>query len=412
MLAPMAQDIVPIELGLPDGDVTTLWAPNWREDDDDWEAFLGLDEDLYAFDSTAELLAFLRSGAEHDLSDHPSWDLFEALGPLVLRAEDENCYDLVGVLELLGENPTEDSVDEVDQAFSIARSIGEVCELTVVTKFFNGNPVLASVTRGIDMFYGREGNKLWRQIRKLVAKNWDSVLDALQEVMTTPELDQDDVATAQAAIEEAEADIPEPEPEPDDEDVDSGYPDGSLWERVGIDPVRIVFADQEFLTLRCFLGDRPVFLGDGSSVYAFTSERGLARYLADNDDETLSRVSTYEQVKNAAVNGSLDVHVTGENAYVFARLDADIEAGVSAIDEQQLGLAVEFIGDIAAYVGDRDLAKAVSGAGTPLRKLLHYVLNSDDATLLEPTPPFDNEAGEWRDLVRDVERLFTTPDAS
>jgi len=27
----MAQDIVPIELGLPQGDVVTLWAPRWRE---------------------------------------------------------------------------------------------------------------------------------------------------------------------------------------------------------------------------------------------------------------------------------------------------------------------------------------------------------------------------------------------
>ena len=410
MLAPMAQDIVPIELGLPDGDVTTLWAPNWREDDDDWEAFLGLDEDLYAFDSTAQLLAFLRSGKEHDLADHPSWNLFEALGPLVLRAEDDHCYDLVGVLELLGENPDESSVDEVDQAFSIARSIGEVCELSQVTKFFNGNPVLASVTRGMDMFYGREGQKLWRQIRKIVAKNWDDVLDALQSVMTTPALDAAAVKEAEKALEEAESHIPEPEPEPEEEEVESGYPDGALWERVGIDPVRLVFADQEFLSLRCFLGNRPVFLGDGRSIYGFTTERGLARYLADNDDETLSRVSTYGQIKTAAINGSIDVHVTPENAYVFAHLDSDIRAGVETVDDNQLGLAVEGIGDVAAYVGDRDLAKAVSGAGTPLRKFLHYVLNKNDATLLEPSPPFDTEADEWRDLVRDVERLVTTPD--
>ncbi|MEH6382425.1 MAG: primosomal protein, partial [Dietzia cercidiphylli] len=106
----MAKDIVPIELGLPEGDVTTLWAPSWREDNDDWEAFLGLDEDLYAFDSTAELLALVRSGAQHDLQDHPSWDEFATSDVLAFRAADENCYDLVGVLELLGENPTESSV--------------------------------------------------------------------------------------------------------------------------------------------------------------------------------------------------------------------------------------------------------------------------------------------------------------
>ena len=42
----MAQDIVPIELGLPQGDVVTLWAPRWREDGEDWEAFLGHEDDL------------------------------------------------------------------------------------------------------------------------------------------------------------------------------------------------------------------------------------------------------------------------------------------------------------------------------------------------------------------------------
>ena len=160
MLAHMANDIVPIELGLPDGDVTTLWAPSWREDDDDWEAFLGLDEDLYVFDSTEELIAFVRSGADHDLDDHPSWPEFSRSDVLSFRAADENCYDLVGVLELLGEDPTTSSVDEVDQSFAIARSIGDVCELDTVTRFFNGNPVLASVTRGDEEFDGRDGHKL------------------------------------------------------------------------------------------------------------------------------------------------------------------------------------------------------------------------------------------------------------
>ena len=197
----MAKDIVPIELGLPEGDVTTLWAPSWREDNDDWEAFLGLDEDLYAFESTAELVALVRSGAPHDLQDHPSWAGFAESDVLAFRASDDDCYDLVGVLELLGENPTEESVDEIDQSFAIARSIGEVCELDTVTKFFNGNPILAAVTRGMDEFYGRDGLKLWKSIRKTVAKGWDDVLDAIQAVMTTPELDPAEVDRARGDLE-------------------------------------------------------------------------------------------------------------------------------------------------------------------------------------------------------------------
>lgn len=408
MLTSMAKDIVPIELGLPEGDVTTLWAPSWREDNDDWEAFLGLGDDLYAFDSTAELLALVRSGAEHDLQDHPSWEQFAQSDVLDFRAADENCYDLVGVLELLGENPTESSVDEIDQSFAIARSIGEVCELDTVTKFFNGNPVLASVTHGMDEFYGRDGLKLWKSIRKTVAKGWDDVLDAIQDVMTTPELDRGEVERARHDLETAEAALPESEPEP--EPAPTGYPEGSLWESVGIDPIKIVFSDQEYLSLRCYLGDRPVFLGDGDQAYVFTSPRGLARFLADNDDATLSRVATYERVKLAAVDGSLDVHVTDDNAYVLAGLDRDIEVGPDMVDPDQLGLAVELVTDLANYVGDAELEASVTGRGSALRRFVHYVLNPDDAKLLEPTAPFDDEATEWRDLVDDVEKLVTTPD--
>lgn len=408
MLTDMAKDIVPIELGLPEGDVTTLWAPSWREDNDDWEAFLGLDEDLYAFSSTAGLLALIRRGDEHDLQDHPSWAEFADSDVLDFRAADENCYDLVGVLELLGDKPSESSVDEIDQSFAIARSLGEVCELDTVTKFFNGNPVLAAVTRGMDEFYGRDGLKLWKSIRKTVAKGWDDVLDALQDVMTTPELDRAEVERARSDLETAEAALPEPEPESDS--AATGYPEDSLWEAVGIDPVKIVFADQEYLSLRCYLGDRPVFLGDGDEVYVFTSARGLSRYLADNDDDTLSRVATYERVKIAATDGSLDVHVTDENAYVLVGLDRDIEVGPSMVDAQQLGLAVELVSDLANYVGDGDLEASVTGRGSALRRYLHYVLNPNDGNLLEPTAPYDDEASEWRDLVSDVEKLMTTPD--
>ena len=78
----MASDIIPIELGLPQGDLVTLWAPRWREDGEEWEAFLGDDEDLYAFPDAAHLAAFVRTAEQHDLIDHPSWHIVPALnGP-------------------------------------------------------------------------------------------------------------------------------------------------------------------------------------------------------------------------------------------------------------------------------------------------------------------------------------------
>ena len=90
-------DIVPVALGLPSGDFITLWAPAWREDGEDWEAMLGLDEDLYGFATPAQLAAFLRSGAANDLQDHPSWEHTAHLPVLELDPDEEHSYDLVEV---------------------------------------------------------------------------------------------------------------------------------------------------------------------------------------------------------------------------------------------------------------------------------------------------------------------------
>ncbi|WQD13612.1 MAG: hypothetical protein U1U88_001922 [Lawsonella clevelandensis] len=89
-------DIVPVALGLPSGDFVTLWAPAWREDGEDWEAMLGLDEDLYGFATPAELAAFLRSGAPNDLEDHPSWEHTAQLSALELDPDEEHSMTCSG----------------------------------------------------------------------------------------------------------------------------------------------------------------------------------------------------------------------------------------------------------------------------------------------------------------------------
>ena len=46
----MAAELVPIRLSVTAGDLYTLWAPRWRDAGDEWEGYLGKDEDIYAFD--------------------------------------------------------------------------------------------------------------------------------------------------------------------------------------------------------------------------------------------------------------------------------------------------------------------------------------------------------------------------
>ena len=409
----MASDIVPIFLGLPSGDITTLWAPEWREDGETWEAFLGDEDDLFGFSSTADLVAFVRSGTQHDLDDHPSWDTVAQGDALSFEADDDHSFDLVGVAELLSNKPTESSVDEIDESFSIARSIGEVCELSTVTKFFDGNPILARVTGGYDNFADREGLKDWKQIRKIVSKHWDDVLDAIDDILTSPQVDAEASRKAAAELKEATEAREEKEKERKEKAaalIDSDYPSDSVWVKAGIDPVRIVLPEGDYITLRCYLGERPVFLGDSDSVFAFPNSRALGRYLADNDDETLSRVETYELIKAAAVDGSLDVIVTGANTYVLDGLSQDILVGPAEVDADQLDLAVELVLDLSTYLSDEGLAGPVRKGG-PLRRYVNFVLSPNDTTLLEPEGPFDEEFADWRDLVDNIDDVLTTPDA-
>src|SRR3954462_2718645 len=199
----MAADLVPIRLSLSDGDRYTLWAPRWRDSGDEWEAFLGKDEDLYVFESVADLAAFVRSDSDNDLVDHPAWkDVTEVNAHQLDPAEDKQ-FDLVAVEELVAEKPTEKSVTALAGTLAIVSSIGSVCELPAISKFFNGNPVLGTVSGGIDHFTGKAGQKRWNAIAEVIDRSWDDVLKAIDDVVSTPEVDEDLSAKAAEELEEA-----------------------------------------------------------------------------------------------------------------------------------------------------------------------------------------------------------------
>lgn len=417
----MAGDIVPIELGLTDGNSFTLWAPRWREGDDEWEAFLGLDEDLYVLPGVAELAAFIRTNDDNDLVEHPAWPTIVGVQADELVPDERHTYDLVGVPELAAEDPTPEVIAELEDALEIVRILGEVCELTSVTKFFNGNPILGAVTTGTRNFEGREGLDLWVRIGRLIAKHWDDVLDAIDEVITTPKVDAKAVEAAEAELEAAASAEDEDEPEDDDdieivesaddeaededdedeEDEDDDYDDDDFWASVGIDPIKIVTRGNEYLTLRCYLGDDPVFLGAKGKIFVFTSARALSRFLADDNSHDLSDLSTFEDIRTEATNGSLEFDVIDDNVYVLPGLAEDIADGPRRMDRDQLDLAVELFSDAADYAGDDTVNEAL-GSSTPLGWFVDYTVNPDPKRMA-PSGPFDNEAEAWRALEHDFE---------
>ena len=456
----MATDIVPIELGLPQGDVVTLWAPRWREEGEEGEAFLGHDDDLYAFPDTAQLAAFVRTVTEHDLADHPAWHVVPGLSVAELIPDDEHRYDLVGVPELVAEEPDTWVLSELADIVSIVRSLAEVCELDEVLEVLHAATGFSLLNQGTLPFTGREGEVIWNELAEVVAERWDEVLDAIDDVVIAPPIkDQEALTTAQAELAEVEAiaaedaddeadiedlediellddgdsaasktakkakssgdgadDTDEDDDTEDDTDADEDEDDLDdeddeplgFWGEVGIDPIKIITENGDYYTLRCYLDDEPIFLGSQGTVEVFKSGRGLKRYLADaaGKDNDLAEVVTWQDVLTAATDGSLDVQVDPSNTYTFPGLSDDIAEGPDAVDPTQLELAVELLTDAADWADDDSVNVALTPS-EPLGWLVSFVLRPDP-TRLAPSAPFDAEVTAWQKLVAEfTARLHT-----
>ena len=415
----MAADLVPIRLSLTDGDRYTVWAPRWRDAGDEWEAFLGKDEDLYTFETTADLVAFVRTNSHNDLVDHPAWQQLTEANAHKLEPADDKHFDLVAVEELVSDKPTAESLATLANALTIVSSIGSVCELPAVMKFFNGNPTLGALSGGIDHFSGKAGLKRWHAIADVVGRGWDDVLKAVDEIVSIPDVDSkaSDAAAAELA-EPFEEEVPETEPETADEpaaetvvEEDAGVDraagdavvlgaDEDFWTKVGIDPIRIMTGANTFYTLRCYFDDRPIFLGRNGRISVFGSERALARYLADEHDHDLSDLSTYDDIRTAATDGSLHIDVTDDNVYVLSGLADDFAGGPDAVDHEQLDLAVEFLRDLGEYSEDAGVDKALA-TDQPLGKLVAYVLEPDSTS--KPAPPYADAVEAWEELEQFVD---------
>ena len=427
----MAVDLIPLRLSLTAGDRYTLWAPRWRDDGDEWEAFLGKGEAVYGFETVAHLVAFVRSDNDHDLADHPAWQDLTTAHAHTLEPEPDQEFDLVAVEELLADKPTEDSVRALAGILAIVSSIGSVCELAAVSKFFNGNPTLGMLTGGLDNFTGRAGVKRWNALAGIFERGWDDVLTAVDELVCVPDVDHllsaraeeelaepradddqdssdEDVAPAAAEdaedAEDAASDTEEPGELLDPEAVLGT--DDDFWLQVGIDPIKIIMSSGTFYTLRCYLDDKPIFLGRNGRISVFSSERALARYLADEHDHDLSDLSTYDDIRTAATDGSLAIDVTDENIYVLSGLADDLADGPDAVDREQLNLAAELLRDVGEYAEDKTVVKTFEPA-EPLGALVAAVLAdsglTDDSDAAAPTPPQAEVIRDWERLERFLE---------
>ncbi|HEY0812068.1 MAG TPA: primosomal protein [Pseudonocardia sp.] len=404
----MASDIVPIQLSLTEGDLVTLWAPKWREDGEEWEAFLGDDDALFAFPEVAQLAAFVRTATEHDLIDHPAWSLVPDLTVGELTPEETQRYDIVGVPEIAAEDADTWTIGELAEIVDIVRSIADVCELDAVTEVLDSAPGFGLLHQGTLPFVGREGARLWTQLVETIAESWDDVIDAIDDMIDTPDVDGVALAAAEKEVvvvdDEAADDLSvadtaaDDEDDPDeDDDVAAGF-----WEEVGIDPIRIATSAGEVVTLRCYLDDKPVFLGSDGTIEVFGSERALKRWIAGEGAEghDLTGASTWQEVV-ARAESDLEITVDDMNSYVLTELDEDLAEGPTSVDAGRLELATELLLDVAEWAGD-DNPGAALAESQPLGWLVSFIVKPDP-TRLQPSPPFEAEAAKLRELIDELE---------
>ncbi len=407
------QSIIPIQLELTEGTFYTLWAPTWNEGNAQWQAVLGLGDDVYLFDSLEKLLAFVRSDQPHDLTEHPGWGRFINSLPESIVVEPKHVYDIIGVPEALAGKVTYDNVATVDRCFSISRSLANIADLTDTRRMFAANSILGVIENGSEHFHGA-GQGQWSAIGRVVLANWDNAVDELDTLTgKAPELSDQAVESAASDLDEAKEAVAarraqalkDREAEKEKEAApDSGYA-ATPWAEAGIDPIKIAINGRTLYTLRCYLGGRPLFLGQHGTINTFSQPRTMVRWLIENNEHDLAGLATWDNLVTAANAGELEVEVHEENVYSFTGLVDDIKEGPKAIDTKQLARAYELLADAADWAGD-DAVNEVLAGNQQLQWLLNYLLDTGENS--EPVPPFEEEARGWNALEAGLTDRFTT----
>lgn len=405
--------IVPIKLSLTEGDFYTLWAPKWRQNGTEWQAFLGDDESILLFHTEAELLTFLESGQRHDLLDHPNWEAFNSRPANRVSVAPRDDYDLIGMPAKLAERPGHEAVSTVARNLEVAEALAAVAGAEHTTIFFATHSILRNTVRGSEHYTGDEGLREWSGVGHVILTNWKEVIEDLDKhvkVVPTTDFSEDKVTDAAARISAATAAAAKKRQEDEEarkaEAAAADPYDKSVWAAAGIDPVKITIDRKTVYTLRTYLGERPVFLGKWGEIYSFPTPKQLMRWIMGNDDHDLARVSTWEDIVTAANAGELEIQVHPDNQYTFNNLVRDIEQGPEAVDNDQLARAYEICADAADWAGD-DSINSFMLENPRFQDYLGYMLGSTEHAGYVPSKPYSDHSSAWRSLEEMLIKRFS-----
>ncbi len=268
--------IVPITLTVNDRTGLTLYAPPWEDEDgEEWQGFLGDGAKILLYPNSGELAAFIASGEENDLSDHPGYGRVLKATPDELRPGSEDHYDLDQVYEWAGDEPDPVHVSSLANVVDMVGRIADCCDDGALRRLVEGTPAYAELVDEEVSYQGKDGRKRWNELGDTIAESWERAIARVESWLswqgdfTVTEFDEDE----------------------------------SLWQRIGAEPIHIVLADATYLTVRGEVladvqGDdtETVFLGGDDTVAVFTEVAALARYCRTAKEHRLVKLEWWNEL--------------------------------------------------------------------------------------------------------------------
>lgn len=344
MSNPTAAAIIPILLTINDRTGITLWAPPWEDDDgEEWQGFLGDGAKILLYPSVAELAAFIASGEENDLSDHPGWGQVLKATPEQLRPDASSQYDLDQVYEWASGEPDPVHVSALADVVDMVGKIADCCDDGALRRLIEGTPEYVELVDEDVSYQGKDGRKRWNALGDTIADSWERAIKRVDDWLSW----QGDFSTAEFGADE------------------------SIWERVGAAPIEIRTGKGTYLTVRGEIladveGDETevAFLGsEDDVVIVFSEVADLARYCRTAEEHPLVKLEWWEEL-------------------------AEVE-------------------DDAAFAPDEDSRYDLRKPSTPgaelLRELADFCRLDADTDVLDG-PSIDRD--DWTALVTEVETCF------
>lgn len=270
-MATSSASIIPITLTVNDRTGLTLYAPPWEDDEgEEWQGFLGDGAKILLYPSAADLAAFIASGEENDLSDHPAWGRVMKLPPDQLRPSGDDAYDLDQVYEWASGEPDPVHVSALANVVDMVEKIADCCDDGALRRLVGSTPEYAELVSDEVTYQGKDGRKRWNELGDVIADTWERAITRVESWLRW------------------EGDF-------SDSDLDAE----TVWDRIGAEPIELVFSDATYLTVRGEVDDEPAFLGDDGDVIVFTDPADLARFCRKAKEHALVKLERWEELADA-----------------------------------------------------------------------------------------------------------------